>query len=427
MYRVLPGIAGLAICCTLGLTSPVLAGTTYGIYDARTLAMGGVSVASSNNDNAQFYNAALLAFNEDIEERTTDSRIWFPLLVPQFSESAIEIEDLSQDDPAQSISRAVSDFNAALDAQSAQAVVDATGNLDDSLDNLADEDLHADVYVGMGLTEPGKFQGAGFFMGARLLAGGRSTVSEADRAILAAYQDGLTFIASAGAEGEAHPELFDANGALINPNSSFDSTASATGVAITEIGVAMSKQLHVFGSAIAAGISFKVLNVETFEDVERIVDDRIDVDQNSETDTNINFDVGFVKEITDHWRIGLAVKDIVPHNYETSLGTIVRLRPRPRIGASYQSGRLQIAADADVIQNEPLGDEQPTQEAAIGAEWALGSQIKLRTGYRADVRGNRDGVVSLGAGALWRRLVVDLAYAQGGDAKAAALQFGVAF
>ena len=427
MRNLLPGLAGIAVCCTLGLTSPALAGTTYGIYDARTLAMGGVSVASANNDNGQFYNAALLAFNDDIEERTTDSRIWFPLLVPQFSESVIEIEEISQDDPAGSISRAIQGFNALPNAETALTVVDATSNLDDSLDKLADEDLHADFYVGMGLTEPGKFQGAGFFMGARLLAGGTSTISETDRAILAAYQDGLSFIASGGTDGEAHPELFDANGALINPNSSFDSTATATGVAITEIGVAMSKQLHVFGSAIAAGISFKVLNVETFEDVERIVDDRIDVDRNSETDTDVNFDVGIVKEISDHWRIGFAVKDIVPHNYKTSLGTTVRLRPRPRIGASYQSGSLQIAVDADVIRNEPLGDEQPTQEAAIGAEWALGSRVKLRTGYRMDVRGNRDGVVSLGIGTLWRRLVADLAYAEGGDARAAALQFGVAF
>ncbi|MCP5089346.1 MAG: conjugal transfer protein TraF [Gammaproteobacteria bacterium] len=427
MYRLLPGIAGVAICCTLGLTSPVLAGTTYGVYDARTLAMGGVSVASANNDNAQFYNAALLAFNDEIEERTMDSRIWLPLLVAQVSDSVIEIEEVSSDDLAQSMSSSIFDFNALPDAQTARAVVDATSSLEDALDKLDDEDLNGDLYVGMGLTEPGKFQGAGFFMGVRLLAGGRSTVSEADRAILAAYRDGLSFIASNGAEGAAHPELFDANGALINPNSSFDSTASATGVAITEIGVAMSKQLHVFGSAIAAGISFKVLDVETFEDAERIIDDRIDVDQNSETETNVNFDVGLVKEISDHWRIGFAVKDVIPHNYKTSLGTIVRLRPRPRMGASYQSGRLQIAADADLIQNEPLGDEQPTQEAAIGAEWTLGSRTRLRTGYRADIRGNRDGVVSLGAGVLWRRLVVDLAYAQGGDAEAAALQFGVAF
>lgn len=427
MDRLLPGIPGVAICCALGLTSPVLAGTTYGIYDARTLAMGGVSVASANNDNAQFYNAALLAFNDEIEERTMDSRIWLPLLAAQVSDSVIEIEEVSSDDLARSISSSIFDFNALPDAQAAQAVVDATSSLDDALDKLDDEDLNGDLYVGMGLTEPGKFQGAGFFMGARLLAGGRSTVSEADRAILAAYQDGLSFIASGGTEGEARPELFDANGALIDPNSSFDSTASATGVAITEIGVAMSKQLHVFGNQIAAGISFKVLDIETFEDVERIVDDRIDVDQNSETETNVNFDVGLVKEIADNWRIGLAVKDVVPHNYKTSLGTIVRLRPRPRIGASYQSGRLQIAADADVIQNEPLGDEQPTQEAAIGAEWTLGSRTRLRTGYRADIRDNRDGVVSLGAGVLWRRLVVDLAYARGGDAEAAALQFGVAF
>jgi len=182
-----------------------------------------------------------------------------------------------------------------------------------------------------------------------------------------------------------------------------------------------------FGQAFAAGVSFKVVDVDTFEDTESIVEDRIDVDANSEPETHINVDVGLVKEIGDHWRLGLAVKDLVAHNYKTSLGTIVRLRPRSRLGASYEAGRLQIAVDADLTRNEPLGGERPTQEAAVGAEWTLGSPVRLRAGYRHDIRGNRDGIVSIGAGTVWKRLVVDVAYAEGSDARAAALQFGIAF
>lgn len=418
---------GLAACCPLGLSSPVLAGTAYGIYDARTLAMGGASVASANNDNAQFYNAALLAFNEEIEERTQDSRLLIPLLVTQVSESAIDLEDVAHNGLSQSITRSVSNFNAAPDALTAQAVVDAAANLDASLAALDNEDLLADLYAGMSVSEPGKFQGAGFFLGVRLLAGGQATVTESDRTILAAYQEGLSFIASDGTQGQAHPELFDANGALMNPTGEFSSTADAIGVVITEIGVAMSKQFHLFGSSFAAGITFKVLDVDTFEDTDQIVGDRIDVGRNSEPKTRVNFDIGLVKEIGNKWRMGLAVKDIVPHNYNTSVGTIVRLRPRPRIGAAYQTGRLQIAADLDLVQNEPLGIEQPTQEAAVGAEWAFGSPVRLRAGYRHDIRGNRDGIVSVGVGTLWKRLVVDVAYVEGGDARAAALQFGFAF
>jgi hypothetical protein len=417
----------LSACCVFALSSPVLAGETFGIFDARTLAMGGASVASANNSNAQFYNAALLAFNEEIEERTQDSRFLFPLLTPQLSESAIDIEELAGDDPSQSITRAVNDFNAMPDALTAQSVVDVTAKLDAALADIDDEDVFADAYVGFALSEPGKLHGAGFFMGARLLGGGRSTVTAADRALLGAYQEGLSFVASGGAEGAAHPELFDANGALIDPGNELDSTVSATGAVVVEIGVAMSKQIYLFGYPIAAGISFKVLEIDTFEDVERVVDDRIDVEQNSETDANVNFDIGLAKEFGDRWRVGLAVKDIIPHNYKTSLGTVIRFRPRPRIGAAYQAGRLQVGIDADLIRSQTFANERPTQEAAVGVEWSLGSPVKLRAGYRYDFRGSRAGIVSLGAGTLWKRLAVDVAYAQGPKARAAALQFGIAF
>lgn len=409
------------------LAAPLSAATTFGIYDARTMGMGGVSVASSNNDNAQFYNAALLAYNDEIEERTQDARFLFPLIVPQVSEAAIDLEEITANDMAESISQTIRNFNATPDALTAHAVVDATANLDGALGSISGEDLLADLYVGVGVSEPGKFQGAGFFMGVRLLAGGQSSVSETDRAVLGAYQEGLTFVASAGAEGAAHPELFDANGALIDPSAGFDSESSAAGAAITEIGVAMSRQMSIFGSPVAAGISLKVMDIETFEDEERVVDGRIDVQRNNETDVRVNVDVGLVKEVGERWRLGLAVKDLIPYDHDTSLGTKIRFRPRPRLGAAYQAGQLQIAFDADLIENEPLGFERPTQEAAIGAEWAMISPLKLRAGYRHDIRGNRDGIVSVGVGTLWKRLAVDIAYAQGSDTRAAALQFGVAF
>lgn len=420
-------VAGMAACCSLAPSSTALAGVTYGIYDARTMAMGGASVASANNDNAQFYNSALLAFNEEIEERTQDGRILIPVMIPRISESAIELEDISSDGLPNSVTRAIGEFNTMPGTQEAQAIVDATANLDASLAKLENKDLEADIYFGLGLSEPGKFQGAGFFMGVRLFAGGRSTITQTDRQILADYQEGLTFEASGGTMGTEHPELFDANGALIDPTGNLDSTASATGATITEIGVAISNQIHIFGRPFAAGISFKVLDVETFEDVERVVDDRVDVDKNTETDTDVNFDVGLVKEVGDRWRIGLAIKDIIPHNHNTALGTVVRLRPKPRMGISYRAGQLQIAADVDLTENEPLGDERTAQEAAFGLEWALDSPVRLRAGYRHDMRGNRDGIVSIGVGTRWNRLVVDAAYAEGSDARAAGLQFGMAF
>ena len=389
--------------------------------------MGGASVASAVNDNAQFYNSALLAFNEEIEERTEDSRFLFPLLVSQASESAISLEELARDDAAGAISRAVSAFNATPDALNAQAIVDASAGLDAALAGLDGEDLSADIFVGMSVSEPGRYQGAGFFFGARVLGGGQPVVTAEDRALLASYQEGLSFVASNGEEGVAHPELFDANGALIDPRGAFGSSVTAAGAIVTEAGVAMSDQVSLFGLPIAAGFSVKVQFIDTFEDVERIADDRIDVARNTEAHGVVNFDLGAAKQLGKNWRAGVAVKDVIPRNYDTSLGTPIRFRPRARVGVAYQSEMLQFAADLDVTKNQPLGAELPTQQAAVGAEWSVRPAIKLRAGIRHDIRGNRDPVISAGVGTRWKRLVVDAAYADGDDARAAALQFGVAF
>lgn len=428
LARLFPLLAArLLVFLPLPFATPAMAGQSFGIYDARTMAMGGTAVASSGNDNAQFYNAALLAFNDEFEEKTQDGRFLLPILVPEFSESVLDIEEISREAVPAALADAVADYNALPGEQTARAVADASEQLDSYLAALDGEELRADLYIGMGLSEPGKFQGAGFFLGARVLAGGSSTVSATDRETLAAYREGLSFIASGGQEGVAHPELFDANGTLANPNNGLDSSATATGVAITEVGVAMSRQFQLFGTEIAAGVSFKVLDVEAFEDTERIVDDRIGVQQNDEPETHINFDIGIAVPFRERWRFGLAVKDVIPHNYKTSLGTIVRLRPRPRVGIAYQSGVLQLAADVDPLTNKSLGNEPETQDAALGAEWVLSETLKLRAGYRHDILGNRDAILSAGLGTRWKRMIFDAAYAQGGDARAAAFQFGIAF
>lgn len=421
-----PAISMVLASQLLIVAPTAIAGTTFGTYDARTLAMGTTSVASAHNGNAQFYNPALLAFNDEIEERTQDARFYFPLLTSQLSESAITMEDVSQGDPEQLISRAINDFNAIPGPASAQAVIDATASFDASLADLDGEDLFADIYIGTGGGEAGLFKGAGFFFGARVLAGGQSTATTDDRAILAAYQEGLTFIASNGSQGVAHPELFDANGALIDPNNDFDTTVSAAGAVVKEAGVAMSRQIQLFGQPIAAGITVKAQTIETFEDVERLVDDRIHVDANSKFHAGLNFDIGFAKLYGENLRVGLAIKDVIPRNYRTSQSTSIRFRPRARIGAAYQLDRLQLSGDIDITRNEPIGTEDPTQEVAVGAEWGLDA-IKVRVGYRHDFQGNRDGVASVGAGATWNRLVLDLAIAASGDAKSAAMQIGIAF
>jgi hypothetical protein len=417
----------LMLYCGFGFAAVSFAETTFGIFDARTMAMGGAAVASANNDNAQFYNAALLAFNDEIEERTQDSRFLIPILSPQVAQSLLTVEKIARNDSAQSISLAVQNFNTAPDPLTAQAVIDTTAGLDAALADIDGQHVFADIFFGFAVSEPGKFHGAGFFMGSRLLAGGRSSITAEDRALLVAYQDGVAFIASNGAQGVEHPELFDGNGALLDPVSDFDSSISASGVLITEAAVAMSKQFQVFGRPLAASLTFKVQRIDTYDDVTRVVDGRVDTDRNADFHGNVNFDAGVATDVGQHWRFGLAIKDIIPHNYDTAGTATIRLRPRVRLGAAFHTGRLLLAIDADVVENVPLGAEDPTQDLALGAEWSFGRPFKLRAGYRYDILRHRDPIASVGVGTVWKRLAIDTAYAVGTDARAAALQFGIVF
>ena len=418
------GLATALLCCCAAIAN---ASTTYGIFDARTMAMGGAAVASSNNDNAQFYNSALLAFNEEVEERTRDARFWFPMLSPQFAKAVIDAENIYSDDLHNALTRSVAEFNGAQDQDTARNIANISAELRGSLQSIADRELFVDAYAGISLSEPGKFVGAGFFLGGRVLAIGTPSIANTDLELLNAYEEGLLFVASNGAEGQARPELFDANGTLISPQGSYDSFVAAAGLTIIEVGVASSHQIEIFGQKIAAGWTFKAINVSTFEDLQRLDNQRVNLSRSEERKSAINFDIGAVKDFGNGWRVAVAIKDIIPRDYRTTAGTRIKLRPRPRVGISYQRGDWQFGADADLVASQPLVRINGVQEVAVGAEWVVKPWLRLRSGYRHDFNGGRRGAISVGVGTLWKRFAADVAFLSGSRSRGMALQFGVAF
>ena len=413
----------------VGLLGPIAASAAvqYGIYEARGMAMGGATVAAGTNDNAIFYNPALLAFYDEIEENTHDSRFLFPLLVPQLTDSVADLNAIASSDPDEVFDLLVSNFNADPSAVNAQAVAAHSADLEGRLAQLANQSLLADYYAGLAIIQPSRKEGGGFFIGTRLVAGGLLGISPADLALLDDYEQGLNFVATGGAQGVAHPELFDANGALIDPSSQLDSTVAASGVGIIEMGVAMSKELTFRERPVALGTSLKFMRIDTFEDVERVIDRRINSNNNDDEHLTLNADFGAAVELSPYFRLGLGIKDLIPRDLNTGLGTTIKLRPRVRFGSAYQRGRLQLALDVDLKRNEPLGTEPPSQEVALGAEFALFNSLRLRAGYRHDLESFREDIVSIGLGAKWKRFLIDVAYADGDDTRAAAVQFGYAF
>ena len=54
--------------------------------------------------------------------------------------------------------------------------------------------------------------------------------------------------------------------------------------------------------------------------------------------------------------------------------------------------------DLDLTENDPIAFENPTQYAAIGAEFDLFSTLQLRAGYRTNMSASNSDMVSVGFG-----------------------------
>ncbi len=420
-----PSVRPLAL---LGLVTSLNTASAagFGIFDARTLSMGGASVAAHDSKHALFYNPALLAFNDEFEEKNLEGRIHFPSIIGQVSQSLIDIEQLNSDNLDGQVTQTIADFNAAGTPATAGAVAAAATDLRGTLLDLGGEDLLADGFFGFAVAEPSRLEGGGVFIGVRVIGRGRSSVTDADLTLLDEYVDGLNFIASGGTQGSAQPQLFDANGALIDPNAAFDSSLSGRGAAIAEVGIAMSKLVRLWGKPVAIGISPKVMSVDTFDESTRVVDDRLGSGENSETHASFNMDFGVAMDLGQRYRVGLAVKDLIGRKWTTGTGSEIELSPRARVGVAAQFAGFSIGVDADLITADPVGTEFPVQETAVGIEWDFRNWLKIRGGYRHDLEGNREGITSGGIGFRIKRWYIDLSYAQGGNLQAAALQFSYA-
>ena len=398
----------------------------FGVFDARTLSMGGTAVAGHNNKHALLYNPALLAFNNEFEEKNLEGRVHFPMFVGQVSQSLIDLEEFNRDDLDGALSQAATNFNAQRTPEAAGVAAMAASDMRNTLQDIRGEDLLADGFFGFAVAEPSRLEGGGVFMGVRVIGGGRSNVTDADLALLSEYVDGLNFVASGGTVGAPQPQLFDASGNLIDPNGNFDSSLNGRGAAIAEVGIAMSKLIRLAGRPIALGISPKVMSVDTFDETSRIVDGRLGSGENSITHASFNLDVGAAMDFGKRYRVGLSIKDAIRRRWQTEAGTEVELSPRARIGFAAKFGSFSAGLDVDIVTSDPIADEFPVQDTAFGVEWDVRNWVSIRGGYRHDLEGNRDGIVSVGIGVRIKRWYVDVGYARGGNLQGGALQFSYA-
>lgn len=421
---------------------------SYGVYDSRALAMGGAATAIGSHAQAAFYNPALLAFHDTEEEAGRDGRVYLPSIVVQVSDAAEAAINAIDDELDTQLSGAINTFNSAPAIGSAQQVVGSAQDLSDALDDIANQDLSVDSFIGFNISEPSNREGGAFYFGTRLIGGGLANVTAADSALLNDYIGSMSLVAAEAdpaAVAAQYPHLINRNGQLIDPTSTLTSNADISALAISEWGMAMAKQFEWRDYAIAIGVTPKLMRVDAFRDTADF-NDSLDsaeegVDEFSDTQAThitLNADFGIAATIKGHYRVSLTLKDAFAKNFSTTqepdpitgaeaAELNVKLSSRSRLGVGYVGERFTLGMDYDVAEAKPMASEPGTQDLSLGAEYVVFDSLALRAGYRNDQTGLRDNLISGGIGYRWKRFVMDIAYASGGDYRAGGLQLGWTF
>jgi hypothetical protein len=417
----------LGAAIALASCSSASFGLDYGIYDARAMAMGGTTVANASAQHAQFYNPALLALYDGDEEETDYGRFYFPMITVQMSDSVIDTADAIDDDDGAAVSDAVEVFNADPSEANAAVVRDTSTDLRNTIVDVGNQDLFVDLTTGLSVSEPSDRAGGAFYVGVRVLAGGSSQVTDSDIALMDDYIEAMDFVATAGASGVAHPELFDEDGNLINPSDQIESSADVNTLVIGEWGLSMSKEFWLGNQAIALGVTPKIMRVDIFSDTVTYGDTELDYSEDKRSHLSMNLDLGMVVPIGEHFRVALATKDLIPEEFEDANGDVIELKSRSRLGLAFVSKYVDFGIDYDLQKNDTLANELPLQEVTAGLEFKPLKMLDLRFGYRQDLEGLREDILSAGVKFQAGFFIGELAYATSDEMEGGSLQIGWAF
>lgn len=399
----------------------------FGTYDPRALAMGGATVAAAESQHAHFYNPALLSFHDEDEDLTQDGRFIMPGVLVLTSEGGKAASDLIDDDLVEQITTRVNNFNNdPSNTEFQQDLANVVQDINEAMLDMRDNPIELQLFTGLSVSEPAEREGGSFYVGLRAIVFGQADITDADLALVQDYEEETRFIASDGAQGQSHPELYDANG-LMDPRPSLTSTAQISSLALSEWGIAMAKEFDVFGYPVSFGVTPKIMQAEVYRDDMNFVDDVPSYNDNKRTHLTMNADLGVAAELFEHFRLGLSVKDVLAKELASENGLAVQLEPRVRMGGAYVNRWVTVGLDIDLVENKPYADEAPSQELALGVEFRPWSSLSARAGYKQDFAGEADNLISVGLRYQIWRVEMEAAYAFSADVEGGALQLGWLF
>ena len=440
------------------MTSASLA-VSFNSFDPKSMAMGGAGVAVANPATAPLFNPALLS----VANKSDDFALEFPIFGARvfdpddFTDAVDDFDDTVMD----VLDAEISSYNGAPGASA--STVNAINAVNEEILTLSDKPFQFEGGAGIVLAIPGEKFGIAFTASGSANFSGILNYEDAETvtnltddmlALDACYAGpALNFencVTSSGLStfvdtNPASPTFGEVNFTAQSDtggDSDIQSKVRVVGIVLAEAGLTISREMSMFGTEVAVGVTPKMVSVTVF-DYEANADsadtDNIDGDDYSTDYSDFNLDVGIALDHKNGWRSGFVIKNIIAQDYdamntdpvtgaETATDMVVSLKPQARVGVSHTNSWSTVAIDVDLTENEGLGlAGDKSQYVALGIELDAFDFAQLRFGYRADTVNSDRDVVSAGIGFSPLGIHIDIAGAFNDDEVGASFQLGFRF
>lgn len=419
---------------------------SFGVFDPRSLAMGGTGVASGDASNASHYNPALLSLtHEDDDFSLVIPAVAAGISDPNDLEDAFDAYDAANYETA--LDSAITTFNVAtLPSEfiaNSSALATSVQNLKNGINTLSGKSLVINANAAVLLAIPSKSIAVSVYSSGRAVGGANLTISNADNTLIQDYIDVLACIGAldSGTAVSADiqncdalspsTDVLDGTGDFNNASdiaTTLTSTANLRGAVISEVGISLAHKFESLGG-LSIGITPKSIKVDTFDSAIGI-DTVVDIDNGRKSYSDTNIDVGLAMKLTENIKVGLVAKNIISKEYKTILNNTVKLEPQYRAGVAYQNDWVLLSADLDLTENEGFGFESKSKNAAIGVELDLWDTLQFRAGYSQNLSNDTaadDGIASVGIGISPFGVHIDLAVASNDSGIQGGFQLGFKF
>ena len=216
---------------------------------------------------------------------------------------------------------------------------------------------------------------------------------------------------------------------------------NVSGVMATEFAVSFARDFELFERRVSIGIKPKVVDLQAFSFRESILTVDAGLDNVTTQDDKVDlgnfptFDVGLAMDLSENWLLGLNITNLLTDQFEVGAQTL-NFDTAVKIGVAYHNNWMTVAMDYDLTENQPLlpGDDfdgLKTRNVNIGAEFSAGDYVHLRVGAAQNLAGNistgaKDTQYTVGIG-FWLGFNLDIAAIVTENSAGGMLQTGFSF